>query len=322
MAKLEKIHVIWLSGEGCDGCSIAVLGATNPPVEALLAGLVPGLPQIILFHTVLAVESGQGYIENLKKAEAGALAPFALVVEGSIPNEGLAKDGYWIALGEEDGRPIKMTEWLRRLAPKAAAVIAIGTCATWGGIPAAEHNPTDAMGLMDFLGRDFKSALGLPIINVPGCAPQGDNFVETVAALLLYLQGIGPAPQLDELGRPAWLYDTTSREHCPRAGFAEAGRYAKEYGDRECLMNLGCWGPVVKCNVPLRGWINGIGGVTNVGGKCIGCTMPGFPDKFSPFFKRSPGSRISSPLTKIVGGSLRGLRQRTIRDVDKSRRWK
>ena len=81
---------------------------------------------------------------------------------------------------------------------------------------------------------------------------------------------------------------------CDRAGYYEQGDFATEYGSPKCIVKLGCWGPVVKCNVPKRGWINGVGGCPNVGGICIGCTMPGFPDKFMPFMDEPPGGKIST----------------------------
>ena len=159
----------------------------------------------------------------------------------------------------------------------------MGTCATWGGIPAAVGNPTDAMGVMDFLGADYRSTFGLPVVNMPGCAPVGDNFTELVAAVLLFLQGIGPLPPFDALGRPEWLFGETVHRGCTRAGFYEEGVFAEKYGDKECLVEVGCWGPVVQCNINKRGAINHVGGCMNVGAPCIGCTMPGFPDSFAPF---------------------------------------
>ena len=146
------------------------------------------------------------------------------------------------------------------------------------------------MSVMDFLGKDYRSAFGLPVINIPGCAPQGDNFTETVFAILLFLQGLGPLPTFDELGRPAWLFRDTVHQGCTRAGFYEEGVFAKHYGDPECLVEIGCWGPVVNCNIVQRGAINHMGGCMKAGGVCIGCTMPGFPDKFSPFYKTPPGA--------------------------------
>jgi hydrogenase small subunit len=312
---VDVVYVIWLSGGSCDGCSIAVLGATNPPVELLLAARVPGLPKINLIHPVLAYEAGQDFMKYLEMAAEGKLDPFVVVVEGSVANERLAGEGYFNGLGEKDGKPLTMEYWLERLSKNAAAVIAIGTCATWGGIPSANPNPTGAMGVRDFLGPNYRSKLGLPVINVPGCSPIGDNFVETVAAILLYLQGIGPAPQFDELGRPAWIFSIqTAHESCSRGGFYEEGVFAKNYGDKECLVTLGCWGPVVQCNVPRRGWINAIGGCMQMGGICIGCTMPGFPDKMSPFFEEHPGALISSTVSRVTGSLMRSLRMISMQD--------
>ena len=94
---------------------------------------------------------------------------------------------------------------------------------------------------------------------------------------------------LDDQLRPTWLFGATVHEGCDRAGYYEQGDFATEYGSPKCIVKLGCWGPVVKCNVPKRGWINGVGGCPNVGGICIGCTMPGFPDKFMPFMDEPPG---------------------------------
>ena len=90
---------------------------------------------------------------------------------------------------------------------------------------------------------------------------------------------------LDEALRPTWLFSQTVHESCDRGGYYEQGDFAAEYGSVKCIVKLGCWGPVVLCNVPKRGWVNGIGGCPNVGGVCIGCTMPGFADKFMPFLE-------------------------------------
>ena len=98
-------------------------------------------------------------------------------------------------------------------------------------------------------------------------------------------------------------------EGCDRAGYYEQGIFAKEYGQPKCIVKLGCWGPVVNCNVPKRGWMAGIGGCPNVGGICIGCTMPGFPDKFMPFMDEPPGARASTTTANLVGRLMVSLRQ-------------
>jgi hydrogenase small subunit len=134
--------------------------------------------------------------------------------------------------------------------------------------------------------------------------------------------GDNPVIPLDEALRPTWLFGATVHEGCDRAGYYEQGDFAVEYGSPKCLVKLGCWGPVVKCNVPKRGWINGIGGCPNVGGICIGCTMPGFPDKFMPFMDAPPGSLVSSVASKSYGGVIRRLRKITEKKLDKEPKWR
>jgi hydrogenase small subunit len=330
LGPLEKVHVFWFAGMSCDGCSVSVTGAQAPSVESLLMGAHPGLPRVVIHHPVLQVESGPHYFYAHELALQGKLdAPYAIVLEGSITDEttALATNGYWSASGEmpwgPDGsdRAVSTDEWIARLAPGAAVALAIGTCATWGGVPAAEGNPTGAMGLMDFLGKNYKSALGLPVINIPGCAPVGDNFTETVAGLLYYVQGFGPLPELDELGRPAWLFGETVHRHCVRGAYYEEGSFAKEFGDPECLVEIGCWGPVVNCNITSRGAINHLGGCMNTGGACIGCTMPGFPDKFTPFYKRPPGSLASTTASRFLGSVIKPLRMYTNAYLNSEVRW-
>ncbi len=325
---IKLVHAFWLAGMSCDGCSVAATGATNPSVESLLTGSVATLPKLILHHPVLSVEAGHEFVENFSLAAEGELdSPYVVIFEGSVPDEKLAAagGGYWSGLGmrEVDGNleVISTAEWLERLAPGAAAVIAIGTCATWGGIPAAIGNVTHSMGVMDFLGTDYRSHLGLPVINIPGCSPVGDNFTETVAAVLLFLQGLGPLPEFDELGRPAWLFGESVHRQCGRAGYYEEGVFAEAYGDPQCLVEIGCWGPVVQCNITSRGAINHMGGCMNTGGVCIGCTMPGFPDNFAPFYKRPPGTFVSSGASRSYGAVIRRLRQITNEFANREPQW-
>ncbi|MFN2455244.1 MAG: hydrogenase expression protein HypE [Pyrinomonadaceae bacterium] len=331
LGPLEKVYVFWLAGMSCDGCTVSVSGATEPALEDLLTGSIPGVPLVLLHHYVLQLESGDHYIRTLELAEQGKLeGPYVLVYEGSIPDESLtegcspfAGEGslpLWVP--SDQRRRVATAEWMKRLSPGAAASIAIGTCATWGGIPAAYGNVTGSMSLMDFLGKDYRSALGLPVINIPGCAPVGDNFTDAVQAILLFLQGLGPLPEFDELGRPAWQFSETVHRHCVRAGYYEEGVFAKEYGDKECLVELGCWGPVVQCNIAERGNVDGHGGCMQMGGICIGCTMPGFPDKFSPFYKAPPGSMLSSTASRLMGSVVRNLRRISQRERNREIRWR
>ncbi len=326
---ITEIHAFWLAGGSCDGCSVATVGATSPSAEALMTGTIPGLPRIILHHPVLSVEVGHHFMRDFELAASGQLnAPFVVIFEGSVPDERLAAEtgGYWTGLGSRedengDPQPISTREWMERMAPNAAAVIAVGTCATWGGIPAAAGGPTHAVGLMDCLGKDYRSALGLPVVNIPGCAPQGDNITETITAVLYYLHGIGPLPEFDELGRPAWLFQETVHRGCNRAGFYEEGIFTEEFGGKECLVEIGCWGPVVQCNITQRGAINHVGGCMNIGAPCIGCTMPGFPDSFVPFYSKAPGTVVSTTFSKTTGFIIRNLRKMTQKYHNRTPLW-
>ena len=322
---VKEVHILWMTeGLGCDGDSVSITAATQPSLEDVVLGAIPGLPKVHLHNPVLAYENGAEFMGFFEKAERGQLEPFVLVVEGSIPNEEINGDGYWAALGTNPatGQPITLNEWIDRLAPKAFAVVAIGTCATYGGIHAMQGNPTGAMGLPDYLGWSWKSKAGLPIVCVPGCPVQPDNFMETLLYLLYQTAGLAPMIPLDEQLRPTWLFGKTVHEGCDRAGYYEQGGFAREYGSPKCIVKLGCWGPVVNCNVPKRGWMAGIGGCPNVGGICIGCTMPGFPDKFMPFMDEPPGGRVSSAASTAYGGVIRSMRAITNRTVNKEPKWR
>lgn len=323
---VKDVHIVWITaGLGCDGDTVSVTAASQPSIEDILLGAIPGLPKVHLHNPVLAYEVGSEFLDFYYKAERGELDPFVLVVEGSIPNEDLNSEGYWAAVGTDpdSGQPITTNEWIDRLAPKAWAVVGAGTCATYGGIHAMEGNPTGCMGLADYLGWEFRSQADIPIVNVPGCPVQPDNFTETVLYLLYQAAGLSPMIPLDDKLRPTWLFGKTVHEGCDRAGYYEQADFAEEYGSSKCLVRLGCWGPVVNCNVPKRGWMAGIGGCPNVGGICIGCTMPGFPDKFMPFMDEPPGARFSSGVISMTyGGMIRALRSITNSTVNKEPSWR
>jgi hydrogenase small subunit len=322
---VRDVHIVWMTaGLGCDGDSVSITAATQPSIEDVLLDAIPGLPKVHLHNPVLAYENGGAFLDFWYQAEKGQLDPFVLVVEGSIPNESIKKEGYWAALGTDPktGQPITTNEWIDRLSPKAIAVIGCGTCATYGGIHAMAGNPTGAMGLNDYLGWDWRSKAGIPVVNVPGCPVQPDNFMETVLYLLYQVAGLAPMIPLDDVGRPEWLFGRTVHDGCDRAAYYEQGDFATEYGSPKCIVKLGCWGPVVNCNVPKRGWMAGIGGCPNVGGICIGCTMPGFPDKFMPFMDEPPGSKISAGVVGIYGRAVSALRSFTNATLNKEPKWR
>ena len=298
--------------------------ASQPSIEDLVLGGIPGIPKVHFHNPFLAYEIGEDFMKFFHDAAADRIDPFILVIEGSIPNEKNKAEGYWASFGTDKrtGQPITTCEWIDRLAPKAWAIVGAGTCAAYGGIHAMEGNPTGAMGLADYLGWEWKSKSGIPIVNVPGCPVHPDSFMETLLYLLQQAAGKVPMIPLDQQLRPTWLFSETLHQGCDRGGYYEQGEFADNYGTKSCIVKLGCWGPVVQCNVGKRGWMGGIGGCPNVGGICIGCTMPGFPDKFMPFMDQPPGSMLSSQAIQSYGKAIRALRSFTQASMNKEPPWR
>jgi hydrogenase small subunit len=216
--------------------------AAQPSIEDLVLGGIPGVPKVHFHNPFLAYENGEDFMEFFHDAAADRLDPFILVIEGSIPNEKNKAEGYWASFGTDKrtGQPITTCEWIDRLAPKAWAIVGAGTCAAYGGIHAMEGNPTGAMGLADYLGWQWRSKTGIPIINVPGCPVHPDSFMETLLYLLRQAAGKVPMIALDEQLRPTWLFPETLHQGCDRGGYYEQGEFADTYGAKSCIVKLGC----------------------------------------------------------------------------------
>ena len=323
---ISEIDILWITaGLGCDGDTVAMTAATQPSLEDIISGALPWTPKVNFLNPFLARENGDEFMHRFHLAAEDRLGrPFILVIEGSVPDETNKKEGYWASFGTNaaTGQPITTCDWIDRLAPRAWAVVAAGTCATYGGIHAMEGNPTGCMGLPDYLGWKWKSKSGVPIVCVPGCPVQPDNFTETLLYLLYMAAGRAPMIPLDDALRPAWLFGSTVHEGCDRGGYYEQAQFADQYGSPLCIVKLGCWGPVVQCNVGKRGWMAGIGGCPNVGGICIGCTMPGFPDKFMPFMNQPPGSLLSSTAVQTYGKAIHALRRFTQTSLNREPSWR
>lgn len=309
MSEIEKIHVIWISGQACTGCTVSFLNATHPSVLDLLTGFIPPAAGVSLdFHQTIMQPWGEDALAPVKAAEKGELGPFVLVLEGAIPDESKAKEsgGYWCVMGEdEEGNPVTLSDRLDRLAENAGVIVAAGTCSSFGGIPSAKPNPTNSKGCYEYLGRDWRSAMGIPIINVPGCPVMGEHLAEVLAYAVLALRGYLPLPDLDIHNRPKFLFKALVHDQCPRGGYYSDWAFSKEYGEPYCMEMLGCKGPMAHCDVPQRGCIEGVGGCPTVGSPCIGCTEPEFPDApFSPFMEReSVVAVVKRSLGRLLGGT-------------------
>ena len=300
-------HVIWMTtGLCCDGDSVAMTSATNPSLEDIITGAIPGMPKVVVHNPVLAYEVGDEFMQAWYDAEAGKLDPFVLVLEGSIPNEKINGEGHWTGIGDdpETGQPITTNEWIDRLAPKAAAVVAVGTCATYGGIPAMKNNPTGAMGLPDYLGWKWKSKAGLPIVCIPGCPAQPDNMTETLMYLVFAPRGHGAGAR----ARRGAAAEVAVRAHRARGlqprRVRRAGQIRHRVRRRPALPGQawlqGPGGQVQRARARVA--VNGIGGCPNVGGICMACTMPGFPDKYMPFMDADTWGSAAANFEKFTYG--------------------
>ncbi len=260
-AGVEEVHILWISeGMSCDG-DIGLDHRRRPAGDrGRPAGCHPGHPEgqpAQQGAVAYARRRGVPARRSARRLRDELDAPFVLVIEGSIPNEQINGEGYWTSFGnDENGEPLTLNWWIDQLAPKAWGVIAIGTCATYGGIHAMAGNPTGCMGLADYLGWDFRSAGGLPIVNVPGCPVQPENFMET----LVWLLYAGGRPGADDPARrPAAPARGSSARRSTRAATAPAttsrATSRSDYNSPKCQVKIGCWGPVVNCNVPKRGWM-------------------------------------------------------------------
>ncbi len=271
--------VLWLQAGSCGGCTMSALAADD-------VGLVRALGRFgarLLWHPSLSEESSAAALTLLEDAAAGRRPVDALCVEGAVLT-GPAGSGRFQMLSGS-GRP--MAYWVESIARQARYVLAVGSCAAYGGIAAAEGAATGAVGLQyldggagGLLGGEFRSAGGLPVINVAGCAPHPGWLLETLAALAL---GEGESLALDSLGRPRAFADHLAHHGCGRNEFYEFKASAARPSDRGCLMeNLGCKATQAPGDCNLRRW-NAYGSCTDGGFTCIGCTMPGFQDPGAPF---------------------------------------
>ena len=186
----------------------------------------------------------------------------------------------------------------------------------------------DVLATLAYLaGATERIRLGISVLVLPYrpavlTAKQVATIQELSGHRLILGAGVGwMRPEFDALGRPAWLFGETVHRNCVRAGYYEEGVFARRFGDKECLVEVGCWGPVVNCNITSRGAINHLGGCMNTGGVCIGCTMPGFPDRFAPFYKKPPGSTLSTASSRLLGTFIRPLRRFTQTFQNREPRW-
>jgi hydrogenase small subunit len=280
------VDVTWLQGQSCTGCTISMVQEEYDGVAETLSAF----RDEISFHPTLMTESGQDALTKLQPE------PDILVVEGSIPTEVPRA----ATLGHDtNGNRRPLLDWVLKLAEEAAYVVAVGSCAAFGGLPAARsgadhaidgHGPTGARGLQHtgknggekgVLGPDYRSGAGLPVINIPGCPAHPDHTLLTIATLLN-----GHEPDLDDLNRPLPFFQPNVHATCPLFGDFADGKMAEEFGEDGCLAEVGCAGFYAFCDDSKRLRNGGTQICRTAGAPCIGCVEPDFWDRFSPFYEK------------------------------------
>ncbi len=274
----KKYPVVWLQGASCTGCSVSVLNAVSPKFQNLLLDeLVPGQQLNLIFHATIMAGQGEPVIEVLKETEKNRKGGYILIVEGAVPT---AENGNYGSIGEKDGRHLTIQESVEEMGKNALLVIALGTCATFGGIPSARPNPTLCKGVKTiFNEKGIKTA----VVNIPGCPVHPDWFVGTISVVLF--SGVD-ALELDDLARPKLFYGSLVHENCPRRADFDKGKFAEKLGDPGCLYKLGCKGHYTYADCPLRQWNNGLNWCVKAGSPCLGCVEPEFPDGTSPMYEK------------------------------------
>jgi len=282
MADTREVPVVWIQASTCSGCSVSVLNSAAPKItDLLLSEVIPGRHLNLRFQATVMAGAGAPVIEVLDAAADGDPGSYVLVVEGSIPTK---DGGVYGTLGEEP-----MVDRILALAKNAMAIVALGTCASFGGIFAAAPNPGGCVSVGELL---KERSIGTPLINIPGCPPHPDWFVGTVATVLV---GGLEAVQVDELRRPLRFFGQLIHENCPRRAYFDEGKFAAHLSDEGCLYELGCKGTITHADCPLRRWNNGMNWVIGSGAPCNGCVEPEFPDLISPFYERLPEEALLVP---------------------------
>lgn len=256
---LRKRNLVWLELTGCSGNIISLLDGSQPDFKYLISEM-----SNFIFDNSLMVAEGETAMEQLM----GILdKDFILAVEGAVATK---NDGLYNVIGRWKGQPVTAQRAIKLLGEKAANVIALGACATHGGVSAARPNPAECVSVQSMLNRK--------VIKLPGCPCHPDWFLGTLAHILLYGE-----PELDRRDRPVLFYSTLIHDLCPRRAFFDKGIFAKSLGDKTCMFKLGCRGPVTPVDCPVRKWNGYVNWPIENDTPCIGCAQFGFPDKMEPF---------------------------------------
>ncbi len=256
---LRKRNLVWLELTGCSGNIISLLNGSNPDFKYLISQMTH-----FIYNNSLSASEGEVAMEQLFSVFG---SDYILAVEGAVATK---NSGLYNIIGRLKGKPVTALEAVKSLGEKASHVIAIGACATHGGVSAARPNPAECVSVQSVLNRK--------VIKLPGCPCHPDWFMGTLAHILLYGE-----PELDSRDRPLLFYSTLIHDRCPRRSYFDQGIFAEKLGDKTCMFKLGCRGPVTRIDCPIRQWNQYVNWPIEDDTPCIGCAQFGFPDAMEPF---------------------------------------
>ena len=261
---MNRAPVIWIELSDCAGNTEAMLRSDGPKIDEILLDIIS-----LEFNETIMAASGHQAEAQLEDAMEHFKDKYLLFVEGAVP---MGMNGQFGTIGAEGET---MHDHLVRIAKHSAAVVAVGSCATFGGVPAAAPNPTGAVGVMDVIKNK-------PLINIPACPANPANMVGVIIHYIL----TGQVPELDSLLRPKFAFGYRIHDNCERRAHFDAGEFVEEWGDEGaknnfCLYKVGCKGPMTFNNCSIIRYNEGVNWPVGVGRGCIGCSEPDFWDKYA-----------------------------------------
>ncbi len=289
MSKATRPSVIWLSFQECTGCTESLTRSYTPTLESLIFDMIS-----LDYHHTLQAASGFAAEKSRIDAMRNFYGKYLLVVDGSIP---LHDGGIYSTIAGRTNLDL-----LQEAAKGAAAIIAVGTCASFGGIPNAKPNPTGAVSVSDII-KDK------PVVNISGCPP----IPAVITGVLAHYLTFGALPELDDLGRPRSFYGETIHDRCYRRPFYDQGKFAKTFDDEGarngwCLFELGCKGPTTHNACATTKWNGGTSFPIESGHGCLGCSEPHFWDAGSFYSALSmPASALSLSTDAAIAGAAIGV---------------
>ncbi|SEF88214.1 hydrogenase small subunit [Caloramator fervidus] len=259
--KTKKPNVIWIEATGCSGNTISLMNADYPDLIYLLDNMIN-----LKFSNSLMVCDGERAFESFLKT---LKEDFILVVEGAVSTK---EDGLFNIIANYKGNKITAYDAIKMAGAKAKSIIAVGTCASFGGVSKAYPNPSEAKSVKEVLQKD--------VINLPGCPSHPEWIIGTLAYIIT-----NEKIEVDDLGRPLLFYGFTIHDFCERRVYFNNRIFAKNIGEPWCMFKLGCRGPVTKTDCPKRRWNNKVNWPIGDNTPCIGCANAYFPDGMEPFIR-------------------------------------